>query len=328
MPLSLRSGTFEGAENISGERLVSDYLGRRVACAHCPTACVHLVALRIPYPNDPYFYKTKMLGYDHELVYAARLMLGIDDVSGMLLVIDEAEIQGLDVMSAGVVLAWATEALEVGLVTLEDTDGLALKWGEADVYIQALERLVTQPTDFYKTLARGAEYAASIYGGSDFALTFGGNEMPGYHTGPGAHLGYLSGARHSHLDSSGYSLDQKTLTTDQPLTPKETATALLKEEGWRQVFSSLVICFFARGVYTPEIIQKALGTVGLEYSLEELDPLGARILKMKHQFKEREGFDLEEVRIPKRILETPSSLGLIDEEFMLKTLAEIAGRVE
>jgi aldehyde:ferredoxin oxidoreductase len=325
---NLQSGVFEGAENISGETLAADYLGRRVACAHCPTACVHLAALRIPYPNDPYFYKTKMLGYDHELIYAMGSMLGIEDVSGMLLVIDEAEIQGLDVMSTGVVLAWATEALERGLVSEAETDGLKLAWGDAATYINAIERIVTQPTDFYSALARGAEHAASIYGGEDYALTFGGNEMPGYHTGPGAHLGYLSGARHSHLDSAGYSLDQKALNADQTLSPRETAKALLEEEAWRQVLSSLVVCFFARGVYTPEIIQQALNTVGVMYSLDELDQLGAKILRMKHEFKAREGFDLGKVRIPKRILETPSSLGLIDEGFMRSTLEEIAGGVE
>jgi len=42
-----------------------------------------------------------------------------------------------------------------------------------------------------------------------FALAFGGNEMPGYHTGPACHLTCLTGARHRHLDSAGYSLDQK-----------------------------------------------------------------------------------------------------------------------
>lgn len=325
---NLQSGTFEGAENISGERLAADYLGRRVACAHCPTACIHLAALRIPYPHDPYFYKTMMLGYDHELIYAMGSMLGIDDVAGMLKVIDEAEAQGLDVMSTGVVLAWATEAQNRGLISTADTDGLALSWGEAPTYIAAIQRIVTQPTAFYRNLARGAEHSASIYGGLDFALTFGGNEMPGYHTGPGAHLGYLSGARHSHLDSAGYSLDQHALKADQPLTPKEVATALIEEEAWRQVLSSLVICFFARGVYTPEIVQQALNAIGVSYDVKGLKRLGAKILGQKNQFKAREGFKLSNIRIPKRILTTPSPLGKIDEDFMRQTLALLAVQQE
>jgi aldehyde:ferredoxin oxidoreductase len=322
---NLTSGRFEGAEQISGERLREDYLGRRVACAHCPAACIHLAALRIPYPHDPYFYKTLMLGYDHELIYSMGSMLGIDDVPGMLQVIDEAELQGLDVMSTGVILAWATEALEKGLISTKETDGISLQWGQASGYISAIKRIISQPTEFYSHLAHGVDQAASVYGGEEFALSFGGNEMPGYHTGPGAHLGYLSGSRHSHLDSAGYSLDQKSLKNDQPLTAEGLSENLLNEESRRQVMSSLVICFFARNVYTPENISQALAAIGREYSPEDLERIGKKILHEKYAFKRREGFDLQSVRIPGRILETPSSTGMIDRDLMedvLKLMAE------
>jgi aldehyde:ferredoxin oxidoreductase len=265
-----------------------------------------------------------MLGYDHELIYTMGSMLGIGDVSQMLQVIDETEVQGLDVMSAGVVLAWGTEALERGLVSAKDTDGVLMAWGNAPAYIEAIQRIVSQPTDFYRALARGADHAASIYGGEEFALTFGGNEMPGYHTGPGCHLGYLSGARHSHLDSAGYSLDQEALGADKPLDPQEVADSLAEEEAWRQVLSSLVVCFFARGVYTPEIIQQALSATGMAYDPDSLKRLGENILRQKNRFKEREGFDLKNVRIPKRILDTPSSLGKINEDFMRHTITLLA----
>jgi aldehyde:ferredoxin oxidoreductase len=313
---NLLNGRFEGAEAISGERLAEDYLGRRIACAHCPTACIHLAALRIPYPDDPYFYKTLMLGYDHELIYAMGSMLGIQDVSGMLQLIDQAEIQGLDVMSTGVALAWATEALSRGLISSSDTDGLSLSWGQAEIYIQAAKRIVSQPTDFYTALARGVDYAAKIYGGEDFALAFGGNEMPGYHTGPGAHLGYLTGARHSHLDSAGYSIDQDAARAGTPLTPQGVAQELLAEERWRQVLTSLPICLFARSIYTPEVVLKALATLGIEWTHEDLERLGRETLRQKHAYKQREGFSFDQLRLPRRIFETPAPAGDFDETFM------------
>ncbi len=282
--------------------MAADYLGRRVACAHCPVACIHLAALRLAYPKDPYFYKTLMLGYDYELIYALGSMVGIDDVSGMLQLIDEAEIQGLDVMSTGVALAWATEALEQGLISSQETDGLELAWGDHRTYRQAVKRIVLQPNDFYRALARGADHAASVYGGADFALTMGGNEMPGYHTGAGGYLGYLTGARHSHLDSAGYSLDQKNAIKGHTPTPEELADTLLAEERWRQVLTSLTICLFARGLYEPELVQKALAAAGIERSSNELDGLGREILRAKYDFKVREGFDLAQLRLPRRII--------------------------
>jgi aldehyde:ferredoxin oxidoreductase len=324
---NLQSGRFEGAESISGERLAEDYLGRRVACAHCPTACIHLAALRIPYPNDPYFYKTLMLGYDHELIYAMGSMLGVQDVSGMLQLIDEAEIQGLDVMSTGVALAWATEALERGVISTEDTDGLSLTWGEAATYIQAVKRIVSQPTDLYAALARGVDHAASVYGGEEYALAFGGNEMPGYHTGPGSHLGYLTGARHSHLDSAGYSLDQKAARSGEPLTPQGVAESLLAEERWRQVLTSLPICLFARGIYTPEVVLKALSTLGIEWTSADLERLGRETLFNKQAYKIREGFTFEQLRLPRRIFETPAPAGTFDEAFMRQTIEHYANNL-
>ena len=317
---NLQSGRFEGAEAICGETLAEQYLGRRVACAHCPVACVHLAAVRLPYPKEPYFYKTSMIGYDHEPIFAVGSMLGGSDAKGMFLLMDEAEVQGLDVMSMGVSLAWATEMLERGLISTRETDGLALEWGNYPVYIEAAQRIVEQPNEFYRALARGAEYAASLYGGSEFALTFGGNEMPGYHTGPGAHLGYLTGARHSHLDSAGYSIDQKAGSSGQALTPEGVANSLVKEERWRQALTSLSICLFARGVYTQDIVLRALASAGFNWSADDLERFGAQVLSQKYAFKMREGFELASLRIPRRILETPTPLGKNDEEFMRQAI--------
>ncbi len=324
---NLQSGRFEGAESISGERLAEQYLGRRVACAHCPVACIHLATLRTQYPDDPYFYKTTMVGYDHEPIFATGSLLGISDVPGMLELMDEIEVQGLDVMSAGVTLAWATEAQQNGLITTKETDGLQLEFGNAKNYTEAVKRIVKQPTPFYQALARGAAHASSVYGGVEYALTFGGNEMPGYHTGPGSHLGYLTGARHSYLDSAGYSIDQKAAQKGETLDPLKTADKLVTEERWRQVLTSLVICLFARGMYTEEATAKALACAGIQRTPEELNQNGTETLHLKNEFKRREGFDFSKLGIPQRILKTLSPLGQVDENFLRQAIARFSEQV-
>jgi aldehyde:ferredoxin oxidoreductase len=321
---NLQLARFDGAETISGEYLAEHYLGRRVACAHCPVACIHLASLRTPYPKEPYFYKTQMVAYDHELIFALGSMLGISSTPQMLALFDEIDAIGLDAMSAGVSLAWATEAFQRGLITGKETDGLTMSFGDGSTYRQAVQRIVSQPTDFYEALAHGAEQAAKVYGGMEFALSFGGNEMPGYHTGPACHLGWLTGARHSHLDSAGYSLDQAVASKGHTLTPEGVAAALLKEERWRQVLTSLVICLFARNVYTQDVVLQALAPAGFAWTADDLARLGAETLRLKNAFKVREGFDMSALRIPQRILETPSPLGQVDEAFMRQTMAAFA----
>ncbi len=313
---NLQQAKFEGAFEISGETFAEHYLGRRLACSHCPVGCIHIAALREPYGDEPYFYKTSMISYDFEPIYALGSMLGGSDPKGVLRLMERIEVWGLDAMSTGVVLAWATEAQERGAISEKETMGIKLGWGDYTAYMDAVRLLIEQPNEFYQALSRGVEHAASLYGGEDYALAFGGNEMPGYHTGPGAHIGVLIGARHSHLDNAGYSVDQKTLAKKKPTSPEELAEALLTEERWRQVLASLVICFFARGIYQPDVVSKALHLAGFDIAPEALHRIGEEIHREKYRFKTREGFSLDKLRLPKRIFETSSPLGKLDEKFI------------
>jgi len=311
---NLKAATFEGADKISGENIAENFLGRRVACSHCPTGCIHLAVLREPYEDEPYFYKTTMVGYDYELVYALGSMLGISNPEDMLKLIDIVEKYCLDSMTTGVVLSWATEAMEKKLITTDETDGIALKWGDFNAYMEAVDRIIAQPNDFYKALAKGVDFASKKYGGKDFALAFGKNEMAGYHTGVAAYIGFTIGARHSHLDNAGYSIDQNEMINENP-TPEEVVEKLIKEESLRQILSSIAICFFARGIYSIEMVSKAMATMGIDKSPEELMKCGREILKEKYRFKVREGFAFEKLNIPKRIFELRAPAGMIDEAF-------------
>jgi aldehyde:ferredoxin oxidoreductase len=317
---NLQQNRFEAGAAISGEAFAANYLGRRLACTHCPVACIHIAALREPHPAEPFFYKTSMIGYDYEPIYAVGSMLGIGEPAGVLKLIDAIEVVAMDVMSAGVVLAWATEALDRGLISTEHTDGLTLKWGDAETYVEAVRRIVKQPNEFYQCLAQGVERAAERYGGQEFALAFGRNEMPGYHTGPGCHLGWLVGARHSHLDNAGYSVDQKVLVK-QRLAPQELVRQLVAEERWRQILSSLVVCFFARGIYTPELVAKALAAAGFAAGPNDLQRIGAEIHRDKYAFKFREGFAVEQLRLPNRIFQTPALVKDWDAAYVNDALA-------
>ncbi len=308
---NLNSGRFEHAESISGEEMASKVLGRRIACSACPVACIHLAALREPYPHEPYFYKTTFISYDYELAYSLGSMLGIGEREGFLKLLHVVESVGLDAISTGVCLAWATEALEKGLISEKDTL-IKLRWGDHESYIKAVRFIVEQPNEFYKELALGVKKASSHFGGEEFALQMGGNEMPGYHTGPASHLGYLIGGRHSHLDNAGYSLDQK-LSELPP--PEDLVEKLIKEESWRMVLNSLVICLFARGIYDAEMISEALEPLGIPVPPEELYRFGEDVYKERYSLKIQMGFNPLDLAPPKRILEVPTPWGNLDEEY-------------
>lgn len=317
---NLTANRFEHVANISGEYFAEAKLARRVACSHCPVACIHIAAIREEYPHEKYFYTTRYVSYDYEPIYALGSMLGIGDTDGLLRILEEVEIQGLDAMSTGVALAWATEAYIRGVIGKDDVI-VEPSWGDWKTYIQMIRYIVNQPNEFYKTLAMGVEEAAKRYNGLDFALTFGGNEMPGYHVGPATHLGYLIGARHSHLDNAGYSYDQKMLKEKEYPSPEKVIEDLMAEEAWRQILSSLVVCFFARGVYKPERVVKALEPLGIKLDEEQLKQLGWEIYKEKYKLKMELGFTFDKLRLPKRIYETVTPHGRINPQFMEKALS-------
>lgn len=308
-----------GIEKISGEYLAENYLARRIACAHCPVGCIHLAALKELSTHEDYFHKTTLIGYDFELIYSLGSMLGINEPEPMLKLIEEVELECLDAMSVGVIMAWATEMFEKKLIAENETLGLNLKWGDAETYMKMLSMIVLQENDFYLALAKGVDYASSVYGGKEFAMSFGKNEMPGYHTGPASYLGFLLGARHSHLDNAGYSIDQTEMTV-KDLSPEEVVDKIIKEESLRQILSSIMICFFARGIYNLDVVAEALQTVGYSFNQKDLMEKGREILSEKYKFKSREGHSIADLRVPERIFEAPDPTGKISPDFIKRGL--------
>ncbi|MCX6675409.1 MAG: aldehyde ferredoxin oxidoreductase family protein [Methanothrix sp.] len=303
--------SFSEAEKISGEMFADNYLFRRLSCAGCPIGCVHIAALKSAFSTHHEF-EVRKVSYDYEPIYSLGSNLGVNTGEGVLRLIDICERTGLDVMSAGVVLSWATEAYERDLITLQETLGVPLQWNNVDGYIKALENIVKAPNEFYSALAKGVEFASARYGGREFAMALGGNEVSGYHTGPASIVGQLVGVRHSHLDNAGYSIDQK--AAKKPMDSEMMVDEIIKEDNSRGVFNSLVGCLFARGVYTEENIIDSLGAVGIVRTKDDLQELGKRIFDEKYKFKVREGFDLSTARVPKRFYETVSALGKVAPE--------------
>jgi aldehyde:ferredoxin oxidoreductase len=216
-------------------------------------------------------------------------------------------------MSTGVVLGWATEALEKGLISEKEHTLLPLRFGDSESYRTAIHHIAEVKNEFYRNLGMGVRHAAKVYGGEDFAMHIEGNEMSGYHTGYGSLVGMAVAARHSHLCNGGYALDQ-TLDKDKPLDPEWMAEALLSEEMERCMLNSLVMCLFARKVYDRETIKKAFSAIGKDYTDEDLNAVARRNYATKLRIKKALGFDWENMKLPKRFFETPSSNGILNEE--------------
>ncbi len=305
---------------ITGERFASDALLRNHACSGCPVGCIHVGYVRERFTEENrYFYL--QVSYDHEPVFAVGSMLGVTDCFAVLGIIDAVEKVGLDVMSAGVCLAWATEAIEKGLVSEKET--LApLKFGDASSYRQAMHHLGVGTNDFYQILSQGVQEAAKHYGGSDFACVLG-QEMAGYATGEVFFISQALGFRHSHLDSAGYSFDQKTTEKDV----NKAVDFLLKDERERVLLTSMVSCLFARNVYTNEIVSDCLRSLGYDNLAARLDSISSHAQQLRWNLRFASGFNPDDVTIPKRFGEVTTVKGPIDMSYLIALKKEYGQRI-
>ncbi|MBP7633211.1 aldehyde:ferredoxin oxidoreductase [Candidatus Ozemobacteraceae bacterium] len=306
-------GFFEGAANIAGERFADKHLSQQIACAHCQVGCIHMASLRELFDPEHYQYKSFKVSYDHELVYALGSNLSVQSTEEVLRLLIIIEKQGWDAISMGVTLAWAVDAYQKGIIGQKETDNLVLNFGDAATYEKVMARIISGHSEFYRDLERGSDFCARKYGGLDRSIAFGKVEAAGYMTGTYAFLGYATGVRHSHLDGAGYSIDQKGLA--KPKSDEEQTKELYQEAVWRHVLNSLVICLFARNVYTKEIIIEGLNALNITgWTEERLMTMARRAHALKFKYKMACGFRLEDVGLPEKLTRVMTSAGAVSEE--------------
>ena len=286
--------------------------------AACPVGCIHIGFVREKFmaPNQ---YLYRQVPYDYEPIFATGTMLGVTDAFAVLGIMDVAEKMGLDVMSAGVALAWATEATEKGLIS-EKESIVALKFGDAPAFNQAMAHLGAGANDFYHLLGQGTLKAADVYGGADFACVLG-QEMAGYATGEVYYAAQSLGLRHSHLDSGGYSYDQKHDEKDVD----KVVSFLVSDEQERVFLTSMVACLFARGVYKPDVLAECLTALGYTAVADNMAAIAGTIQQKRWQNRLATGFKPELVKIPKRFQEVTTWKGQTDSSY-LKALTQTCAR--
>jgi aldehyde:ferredoxin oxidoreductase len=305
---------------ITGEVFADQTLLRNGACSGCPVGCIHLGFFRDKFKEDArYLYH--QVPYDYEPIFAAGTMLGVANCFDVLRILEEMERVGVDAMSAGVALAWATEATERGLISEKQTV-VRLRFGDQHCYQQAAGYLGTGYNDFYRLLAGGTLKAAAVYGGSDFGCVLG-QEMAGYATGPVFFAAQSLGFRHSHLDTGAYSWEQKHSEKDV----QKAVDFLLADEPGRVFLTSMVACLFARSVYTDDVLAECLAACGFPSLAGDIDEASERIRALRWQVRFATGFKPDHVEIPKRFYAVETIRGPVDGSYLEQLKAEYGRRL-
>ncbi len=183
---------FPGAAQIDGKRLI-EYVTRSRTCHRCPLHCKAEIEVR----EGPYA-GTRGERPDIEPIINLGSKCGLDDPEAVLYLYNLAGTLGLDVISLGGVLAFAMELAQRGILSTEETDGLALEWGNAEAMAQMTVRIARRE-GFGAVLAEGTKRAAEIIrrGAAACAHHSKGLELTGYDPRGlmGSALGYAVSTR-------------------------------------------------------------------------------------------------------------------------------------
>ncbi|MBN2539048.1 MAG: aldehyde ferredoxin oxidoreductase, partial [Deltaproteobacteria bacterium] len=304
----------EASEDLTGSTLTETYLTKRASCAFCSVACKRIVEVKDgPWaiPEGP--------GPEYETIVAFGTLMGSIDLAATCKAGRVCNDLGIDTISAGGTIAWAMEAFERGDLTLEDTGGIELKWGDMETVINKVVPMIAAKEGKLGTLlAEGSASAAREVGkGSiDYTVQCKGLEAPMHDPRGGGHgiaLTYAVGARGAcHVADpmmfaelgSRYYPEIGFEYELEPMTDKEKPEAAVDMIAIGGLENSACFCQFADAeVSIPEWLDLFNAVPGYNWDIDEMMRAGRRIFYLKRLINHRFGRTADDDKLTKRMLE-------------------------
>ncbi|MCS7120042.1 MAG: aldehyde ferredoxin oxidoreductase family protein [Nitrososphaerota archaeon] len=314
---NFRDGNFHNPQALDARTIKETISIGMDGCYACPIRCKKVVKFDEPWQVDP-----KYGGPEYEALAALGSNCGIDDLKAVTKANEICNRYSMDSISTGCAIAFAMECYENGILTEKDTDGLDLRFGNAEAMLRMV-KMIGDREGFGDLLAEGVKRAAEIIGkGSEkFAIHVKGLEVPmheprlkralavGYAVSP-------TGADHMHNLHDTVLADGRALKNFsalgilepiplEDLGPKK-VSALINFVNWRVLDNCLLLCDFVPWDFhqKTEIVR---ATTGWNTTAWELMKVGERVTTMARIFNLREGFTCKDDWLPERFFSPTTS---------------------
>jgi len=320
---NFRDGEFQNAAVLSAKNVKATVRVGMEGCYACPIRCKKIVKIDEPFTVDPAYG-----GPEYEALASPGSNCGVDDLKAVCKANEICNRFSIDVISAGVSIAFAMECYENGLISDKETGGLKLKFGNAEALVRMVE-MIGRREGLGDLLAEGVKRASEKIGRDSerFAMHVKGQEIPmheprfkkalgvGYAVSP-------TGADHMHNihDTSLAPGSQEMevfaeLGILEPIPLEKLCPgkirALIYAVDWRVLDNCLLLCNFVPWDY----IQKTSivrAVTGWNTTAWELMKTGERITTMARVFNIREGFGRKDDWLPERFFNPRTSGALSD----------------
>jgi aldehyde:ferredoxin oxidoreductase len=319
-------------------------------CPGCPNDCIKWIAPDAGTPD-------RVSGIHQEVTGAMGPNLGNTSLKLTLKVNELCNRYGLDPVSLGFSISFAMECFENGLITLEDSGGLALNFGNQDVILPMVEMIAAR-SGFGDTLAEGIRRSAQKIGkgAQAYALHVKGIEMVSFEprTQTNLALGYATAPVGPRYDICEHDWDfdvtsgwEHTLTLSRTLGILERIPmqylGIEKLPNYMALYTlwsacdALNICIFAAAptrLLSLETMTKLVeGATGWKSSSYEFMRWGERRDHLMRIYNLREGLTRTDDTLPERFFQTPIDFGrlkgtVLEEKIfseMVDTLYEMKG---
>jgi len=289
---NFRSGSFDGADNISGETLadiIRERGGMGKSTHSCSPGCV-IECSNIYAKSDGSEHVSVM---EYESVWALGANLGVDDMDDVAEMIRICNDIGVDTIEAGVTLGVAMEA------------GVA-QFGDGKAAISLLNE-VDQATPTGRILGNGATFTGKAYGVTRVPAVKG-QGMPAYEPRVVKGLGVTYATSPQGADhTAGYTNAQEILGVGGKLDPTavegkgdlsrtmQAATAFIDAHGYC-LFTAFAMLDIASGM--EGMVETVNGVLGTNWTVDDVGRVGMEILESEREFNAQAGFTKADDRLP------------------------------
>jgi len=286
-------------------------------CLACPLGCGGMMKPNGQLPSHKPEYETV-------LAFSGMVLNG--DWDSVMWINDLLNRAGMDSISAGGTVAAAMEWYEKGLLTLEQTDGLDLSWGNDEALIALIQKMIARE-GIGDLLADGIEAAQKRLGiaGMEAAVTAGGSELamhdPRLDPGFGLHASVEpTPGRHTtgaFVYYDMYQLWKKFSGAPKPpllsskregfkASPSAARKSVLMS-AYASFYNSLGVCMFGTflGVDRLPLFEWTNAATGWTLTPGEYMEIGLRIQTLRQMFNIKHGVKPAEIRVSARALGIP-----------------------
>ncbi len=307
---NFREGVFDGWEGISGATMEREFKVAQKGCPNCNMVCGMVNEIK----GGPYVGRRTELDYENAAMLGSNL--GIDDMNWVLTLNLFADEQGIDTISMGSVLAFVTEAYELGMISDAKLEGIRPRWGDGEAMLRLAEMLAER-RGFGDAMAEGTAKLAKGLGpeAEKFAMHVKGLEISAYdcHTLPGMALAYGTSPIGAHHKDAWFIAWE--LKMGREVVSREKVESLIEMQRIRGgFFEAAVTCrlpWIELG-FDLEWYEKYLhAATGLEFKWDDLKRIADRIYNLVRGLwvRENPSWDRSMDYPPDRWFEHPLTVG-------------------